>query len=420
MSSLRIQCPPQTYSRLFRPWDMSQRSAAAAAAVTHTHQAPAAPNANAAAGVSAVGQASNMAPGNHPTAAQNLSTKRVGTPPTAANTIKVEFLKVEDDAMEAEQSDTEDEEVEVDDEDYLHTSRTSECASSQSNFSQLSDENDIYQHEQRAARTISGVQPTVTRSTSQSSSNNGFGTRSSSAAHRQAMPAAAHHLNARELFEAHHQQQLHLLAQNVLPTTTALPATAMPAEFFYENGTAQAAAMSRTCEVATALPPTSLMPASASSAAAAAAAAAATAASFVGMDAYTYGLMEQEYARIMAEEAHLKAINARKQRPKKFKCPHCDVAFSNNGQLKGHIRIHTGERPFKCDVESCGKTFTRNEELTRHKRIHTGLRPYPCAACGKKFGRRDHLKKHMKTHMPQERQLGPAIFVPMYPYLYGY
>ncbi|XP_075144733.1 zinc finger transcription factor huckebein [Haematobia irritans] len=148
--------------------------------------------------------------------------------------------------------------------------------------------------------------------------------------------------------------------------------------------------------------------------------AAAAAAAAYALDPYALSLMEQEYARVMAEEAHLKAVNARKQRPKKFKCPHCEVAFSNNGQLKGHIRIHTGERPFKCDVETCGKTFTRNEELTRHKRIHTGLRPYPCTACGKKFGRRDHLKKHMKTHMPQERQLGPAIFVPMYPYLYGY
>lgn len=78
-------------------------------------------------------------------------------------------------------------------------------------------------------------------------------------------------------------------------------------------------------------------------AAAAAAAASTPAAAAFGMDPFTLGLMEQEYARVMAEDAQLKALNARKQRPKKFKCPHCDVAFSNNGQLKGHIRIHTGK-----------------------------------------------------------------------------
>lgn len=32
----------------------------------------------------------------------------------------------------------------------------------------------------------------------------------------------------------------------------------------------------------------------------------------------------------------------KKQRPKRFSCPHCQVSFSNNGQLRGHIRIHTG------------------------------------------------------------------------------
>ncbi|KAK2719513.1 early growth response protein 1-like [Artemia franciscana] len=99
----------------------------------------------------------------------------------------------------------------------------------------------------------------------------------------------------------------------------------------------------------------------------------------------------------------------RKPRPKKFRCPHCGVGFSNNGQLKGHIRSHTGERPFQCEVESCGKTFTRNEELTRHKRIHTGVRPYSCVQCGKKFGRRDHLKKHTRTH---QRPTPPLMVLP--------
>ncbi|XP_053670118.1 zinc finger protein 677 [Anopheles nili] len=148
---------------------------------------------------------------------------------------------------------------------------------------------------------------------------------------------------------------------------------------------------------------------------------------------FTYDQMEQEYMRVLSEDAKAKLLASRKQRPKKFKCPHCDVAFSNNGQLKGHIRIHTGERPFKCDEPSCGKTFTRNEELTRHKRIHTGIRPYACQTCGKKFGRRDHLKKHTKTHMPQERYTyglmpasaaaaaAAAMLMPMYAtHVFGY
>jgi hypothetical protein len=61
----------------------------------------------------------------------------------------------------------------------------------------------------------------------------------------------------------------------------------------------------------------------------------------LALDPYSYTMLEG-YNRVIAEEARSKMLNSRKQRPKKFKCPHCDVAFSNNGQLKGHVRIHTG------------------------------------------------------------------------------
>lgn len=90
---------------------------------------------------------------------------------------------------------------------------------------------------------------------------------------------------------------------------------------------------------------------------------------------------------------------------KKLKCPFCNVSCSNHGQLRGHLRCHTGEKPFVCAFDGCTRKFARNEELTRHKRIHTGDRPFACSACKKTFGRRDHLQKHLKTHLqPGEKK----------------
>ena len=39
----------------------------------------------------------------------------------------------------------------------------------------------------------------------------------------------------------------------------------------------------------------------------------------------------------------LTEVTERKSRPKKYKCDLCEACFSNNGQLRGHVRIHTGQ-----------------------------------------------------------------------------
>lgn len=61
------------------------------------------------------------------------------------------------------------------------------------------------------------------------------------------------------------------------------------------------------------------------------------------LESLMHGYALEEYARVLNQEHQAKILQARKQRPKKYKCPHCHVGFSNNGQLKGHIRIHTGK-----------------------------------------------------------------------------
>lgn len=50
--------------------------------------------------------------------------------------------------------------------------------------------------------------------------------------------------------------------------------------------------------------------------------------------------VEEAVQMVHRQDAAVKQM--KKMRPKKFRCQHCNMAFSNNGQLTGHVRIHTG------------------------------------------------------------------------------
>uniref|UniRef100_A0A8C6SVZ3 C2H2-type domain-containing protein n=1 Tax=Neogobius melanostomus TaxID=47308 RepID=A0A8C6SVZ3_9GOBI len=81
---------------------------------------------------------------------------------------------------------------------------------------------------------------------------------------------------------------------------------------------------------------------------------------------------------------------------KPYGCSTCNKAFVGKGDLIKHVRTHTGEKPFNCST--CNKAFAQRCNLIRHRRTHTGEKPYSCLTCNKAFSYKYQVMEHMSTH----------------------
>lgn len=86
----------------------------------------------------------------------------------------------------------------------------------------------------------------------------------------------------------------------------------------------------------------------------------------------------------------------RTHRQAQYKCEICGVLRRHPESLRGHMRIHNGEKPFEC--KQCLREFRFSSNLSSHMRVHDKKKPFRCSICQKTFSTISNSRTHEGFH----------------------
>ena len=110
--------------------------------------------------------------------------------------------------------------------------------------------------------------------------------------------------------------------------------------------------------------------------------------------------MDEQFEHVACDNARIANAKVRGQiketdnTEKPNKCHQCDYSSSHAGDLRKHLKTHSGEKSNKCN--QCDFASSQAGHLRTHLKMHSGEKPNKCNQCDYASSQARNLGTHMK------------------------